>query len=208
VFALHQLTEFSGIGATAARCSVAFNANDAEKEECEKSAAGGWRLFDHVPGFPTKDGRPVEMLTFRESEQRRAAEQIARGCFPGRWDGFAKSRRYVPTPLEAFIRFGRERAPDLSAVPPGPALDTALIDYAEHRLLMIDNVLHFFGPEGFAQFTEAVDNDAHAAVMAKLKQRMGDRRFVGAAKPSYVLLVRDPLAVKPCWAERAMKEAV
>jgi hypothetical protein len=206
LFALQQLTEFSGIGATAARCSLAFNASDAEKERCEKSAAGGWRLFDHLPGFPkTKDGRPVEMLTFRESELRRAKEQIARGCFPGRWDGFASSGRTSPTPLEAFIRFGEERAPDVSAIPRGPALDKALIDYAEHRLLMIDNVLHFFGPEGFAQFTQAVDNDAHGALIRKLEQRMAEPRFVGAANPAYVLLVRDPLTVKPCWAHRAMK---
>ena len=142
VAAVQQLT---GMGTTMVNCTIGgLDASPEELERCEKQAAEAGRLFDR---FPTADGKPREFLTPREQREREAQQAIAKGCFGGRWDGYATNSSYDLT-LEDYLRFARNSAGKLQGVPPGPELDKRLLTFAQSRLLQIDNALQFYCETG------------------------------------------------------------
>ncbi|HEY0131367.1 MAG TPA: hypothetical protein VGB57_08170, partial [Allosphingosinicella sp.] len=202
IFDPEMLRPFAGMGATVARCVLAFGATDEELEKCEKDAAEGGRLFEHIPLFAPKDGRPREYLTPRESEARRAAQKVARGCVSGRLapDGSENLS------MDIFRRFG-ERAPSKSLeLPPGPDRDAALVAYALDRLNLIEVSLDSFGEPGFAALRQAVAGDDHEAVLELLRRRLEDREFrrrTGSNTSADIeLLVSRPTGLRPCRAKR------
>jgi Zn-dependent protease with chaperone function len=206
VFALSQLREFRGVGAIAWRCTFALTAGPAVQEQCEKAAGEGVRLLDHLPAFAGKDGGSLALPTFRETEQSRLAEWIAAGCYSGRWDGVAASGRDSPTPFSAYLEFAATGAPELAALPAGPQRDEALVEYAELRLLLVDNASHFFGEEGLKRFYDALHGEPHRLAVAALAQRLADPAFAGGLptndRADFTLLARQPLTLKPCWLKR------
>jgi hypothetical protein len=161
-------------------------------------------MLDQLPLFRRSDGKPREYLTQAQKDERQFAGQIARGCFDGRWDGFEKGSWSPPNPLETYLRFGPEGASRLQDVPPGPLLDKQLITYAETRLLLMENSLHFFGESGLASFNQAVDSADHRAAIATLNSRIKDPAFFADVAPldraNITLLARRGPAVRPCWA--------
>jgi Zn-dependent protease with chaperone function len=191
LFDLATARQFSGVGATYAGCVFAFNASAAEKEQCEKQAADASRLFAHLPGMGALSGKMREVAT-----------DVPRGCFDGRWDGAARGSASPPNTLATYLRFGAEGTKRFAGLGPGPQLDAALIEYAETRLLLLDNSLHFFGESGLAAFREAVDTDEHRTVVATLASRLQDPEFLSRLSPrtraNISLLAERPLDIRPC----------
>jgi hypothetical protein len=107
-----------------------------------------------------------------------------------------------PNGLATYLRFGPEGTKRIADLAPGPQLDVALIEYAETRLLLLDNSLYFFGESGLAAFRQAVDTDEHHAVMATLASRLQDPTFLSRLSPrkraNITLLARRPLDIRPC----------
>jgi hypothetical protein len=196
LFDLATARQFSGIGATYVGCVVAFNASDEEREQCEKQAAEGWRLFAHIPGMGAASGK------LREETVGEVATEIPRGCFDGRWDGVARGSASPPNGLATYLRFGPEGTKRFAGLAPGPQLDVALIEYAETRLLLLDNSLHFFGESGLAAFRQAVDTDEHRAAVATLANRLQDPTFVSRLssrkRANIRLLAKRPVDIRPC----------
>jgi Zn-dependent protease with chaperone function len=206
VAAIRQLT---GSGDAILSCTIGgLNATEEERERCEKQAAEAGGLFDQV-AFGG-DGKKREHLTPKEQNERDAQAQIARGCFGGRWDGYATSSSYDLT-LDDYLRWAREHPARLQGIPPGPALDEKLLTFGESRLLQIDNALHFFGESGWAAFAAASNTPENDAALDLLAARLQDPQFT---KPIYPrtradleLLVTKRSALKPCWAERVARAA-
>jgi hypothetical protein len=133
---------------------------------------------------------------------REVATDVPRGCFDGRWDGVARGKGSPPNALATYLRFGAEGTKRFAGLNPGPQLDAALIEYAETRLLLLDNSLHFFGESGLAAFREAVDTDEHRAAVATLANRLQDPEFLSRLSPrtraNIGLLAGRPLDIRPC----------
>jgi Zn-dependent protease with chaperone function len=205
VFDTGAVQAIAGMGSVQVQCTVGRFADPspAKGEWCEKQAAEAGRLFDHIP---TADGKPHEHLTFKEEEERRAQQQLTRGCFSGRWDGPNNSSSTYGIELGTYLGFGASGPARLTA-PPGPELDKQLIDYAQTRLLLVDNSLHFFGESGFASFTNALDNDTSRAAIDLLAKRLKDPAFTARLSPreraELQMLVAKPLTLRPCWAQPA-----
>jgi hypothetical protein len=209
VFDIAGVQQIAGLGNVTVKCTVGrfWDASEEKSEWCEKQAANAGGLFDH---FPTPDGKPREHLTFKEAEERRAQEQLKRGCFGGRWDGYGTNSSYSLT-LDDYLRFARQSPAKLQGIPPGPEFDKKLLTFAESRLLQIDNALHFFGPSGHAAFVSAADTPDNQAAIAQLAARLRDPAFTKPLNPrqrtDFQLLAAKPLTVKPCWAERVQSAA-
>ena len=204
VTAIRQLT---GSGTTIVSCTIGgLDSTEEERERCEKQAAEAGHLFDQVPFGG--DGKRREYLTPREQEERRAQEQVKRGCFGGRWDGYSTGSSYDLT-LDDYLRFARVGPDKLQGVPSGPELDERLLTFGESRLLQVDNALHFFGESGFAAFASAADTpDNHAALdllAARLKDPQFTRPLSARTRAELELLVTKRSALKPCWAERVAR---
>lgn len=206
VAAIRQLT---GTGSTLVECTIGgLDATEEEREQCEKKAAQAGALFDQVPFGG--DGKAREHLTFKETEQRRAQEQLNRGCFGGRWDDYATNSSYDLT-LDDYLRWAREAPYKVQGISPGPVLDEKLLTFGQSRLLQIDNALHFFGASGGAAFASAADNPANDAALDLLAARLKDPQFTRPLSPreraELELLVTKRMALKPCWAERVARAA-
>jgi Zn-dependent protease with chaperone function len=212
LFAMEGVRQFAGIGAVAFRCGIGgLDATADERERCEKQAVEAGRLFEHVPGFGTVDGKPREYLTFREQAARDDAAQLARGCFPGRWGGMEHGRAYNQE-LSTYLRFASEGAARVDGLPPGPARDKALVNYAQVRVLMIDNSLHFFGESGLSDFNAAIATLANDALLNELGTRMKAPDFTATLdrgdKVSFTLLANRGTALRPCWGESKASKAL
>ena len=209
VFDIAGVQQIAGLGNVTVKCTVGrfWDASEEKGEWCEKQAANAGGLFDH---FPTPDGKPREHLTFKESEERRAQEQFKRGCFGGRWDGYATSSSYYLT-LDDYLRFARQSAAKLQGVPPGPELDKRLLTFAQSRLLQVDNALHFFGQSGFTAFASAADTPENQAALDFLAARLKDPTFTKPLSPrervELQLLATKRLDLKPCWEGRVQAAA-
>ena len=206
LFDVAQVKQLTGMGTTMVSCTIGgLNATPEEREKCEKQAAEGGRLFDHIP---TPDGKPREFLTPRESREKEAQAVIERGCFGGRWDGYATNHNYDLT-LDDYMRFARQGSAKLQGVPPGPERDKRLLTFAESRLLQIDNALHFFGESGHVAFVSAADTPDNQAALDLLAARLKDPQFGEPLYPRHraelELLAGKRLALKPCWAERVAR---
>lgn len=196
LFALATARQFSGLGATYARCTFAFNASAEFKERCEQQADAAWRLFLRTSPLRRDNGMvPGQSL-------REVATEVRRDCFAGRWGGIARGSTSPPNALATYLRFGPDGTKRLAGLAPGPQLDAAVIQYAETRLLLLDNSLHFFGEPGLAAFRQAVDTDEHRAVMATLANRLQDPAFLSRLSPrkraNLRLLAKRPLDIRPC----------
>lgn len=207
LFDVAAIRQLSGSGTTLLNCTIGgIDATEEELERCEKQAAEAGGLFDEV-AFGG-DGKKREHLTPKEQEERRGQEQVERGCFAGRWSGFATSSNYDLT-LDDYLRFARTGPAKLDGVPPGPQLDEKLLTFAESRLLQIDNALHFFGEFGFAAFADATNSPENQAVLDLVAQRLQDPEFAKKVPPrkraELELLVTKRSELKPCWAERVAK---
>ena len=207
IFNIAGVEQIAGLGNVTVQCTVGrfFDPSEEKGEWCEKQAAESGRMLDHIP---TRDGKPREFLTFKEQEERRAQEQVKRGCFGGRWDGYATSSSYNLT-LDDYLRFARIGPDKLQGIPPGAELDKRLLTYAESRLLQVDNALHFFGESGFAAYASAADTPENAATLDLLAARLKDPTFTkplnARRRAELELLVTKRLALKPCWAERVAR---
>jgi hypothetical protein len=204
LFDVAAVRKITGIGSVAAQCTVGrfWDPSEEKSEWCEKQGANAGRLFDHIP---TLDGKPREYLTSTEEEVRRAQEQLERGCFNGRWDGFSQSSSDYGVELGSYLRFGTAGPARLTASP-GPELDKQLVDYGQTRLVLIENSLHFFGEGGLSGFNHAVDNVDNQVPLKLLSQRLKDPAFAATLEPmdriELELLVSKPLSIKPCWANQ------
>ena len=196
LFALATARQFSGLGATYVRCTFAFKASDGMKERCEQQAADAWRLFLRTSPMRSDSrmgvGQPM----------REVANEVRRDCFDGRWDGIARGSIFPPNSLATYLRFGPEGTKRLAALAPGPQLDAALVEYAETRLLLLDNSLHFFGESGLAAFREAVDTTEHRAAVATLANRLQDPTFLSQLssrrRANIRRLASRPFDIRPC----------
>lgn len=210
LFDVAEVRQITGMGTTLVKCTIgSIDATDEELEWCEKQAAESGRLFDQVPTLGG-DGKQREYLTPREQREREAQAVVERGCFGGRWDGYATGSSYGMT-LGDYLRFARQGPAKLQGLASGSELDKQLLTFGESRLLQIDNALHFFGESGFAAFASAADTPENAAALDLLAARLKDPQFT---KPLYPrdradleLLVSKRLALKPCWAERVQAAA-
>jgi hypothetical protein len=211
LFAMEGVRQFAGLGAVMARCSIGgLKATPEEAERCEKQAAEAGRLFEHVPGFGTVDGKPREYLTFREQAARDDAAQLARGCVPGQWGGMEHGRP-SDQKLSTYVAFGSKGPAALDGIPPGPERDKALINYGSVRRIMIDNSLHFFGLSGLSEFNAAISTPENDALVAEIAERMKAPDFTAQldrrGKVDFALLASRGTALRPCWAERELKPA-
>jgi Zn-dependent protease with chaperone function len=206
LFAMEGVKQFAGLGAVMTRCTIGgLKATPEEAERCEKQAAEGERLFEHVPGFATADGKPREYLTFREKEALDDASQLARGCFPGRWGGMKHSGYAYDQKLSTYVGFGSKGPDALANLAAGAERDKALLNYAQVRVLMIDNSLHFFGESGLSDFNAATATPANDALLDELSARIKDPTFTASLghsdRLSVTLLANRRTELRPCWGE-------
>jgi hypothetical protein len=100
----------------------------------------------------------------------------------------------------------------VDGLPPGPARDKALVNYAQVRVLMIDNSLHFFGESGLSDFNAAIANLANDALLNELGTRMKAPDFTATLdrgdKVSFTLLANRGTALRPCWGESKASKAL
>jgi Zn-dependent protease with chaperone function len=206
LFAMEGVKQFAGLGAVMTRCTIGgLKATPEEAEKCEKQAAEAGRLFEHIPGFATVDGKPREYLTFREKEARDDAAQLARGCFPGRWGGMKHSGYAYDQKLSTYVGFGSKGPDALANLAAGAERDKALLNYAQVRVLMIDNSLHFFGESGLSDFNAATATPANDALLDELSARIKDPTFTASLghsdRLSVTLLANRRTELRPCWGE-------
>lgn len=199
LFSFGGLHAWDGLGRTYQGCVLGFNNTDKDWEKCDQSAIDAGHLFDHIPGM---ENVAANMKTPKQRNESEFAAGVARGCFDGRWDGARPFHGQPPNPLDLYLRFGQEGTNRLQGAAPGPQLDEKLKDYAETRLLLLDNSLYFFGESGAAAFSHAVDTPAHAAVLATLEQRVKDPAFLKGESPqqkaNITLLAQRGTALRPC----------
>lgn len=202
LFNFGGLRAWNGLGATYAGCVLGFNNTEEEWEACDQSAVDAAHLFDHIPGMR---GVSARMKTPKQQDQVDTREHIARGCFGGLWDGPANGRR-SPNPLSGYLRFGQAGTAKVQSATPGPELDARLKDYAETRLLLVDNILHFFGEGGLATFNEVVSTPQHDAVLQSIGERVKDPAFLKGESPrkkaNIILLAERGSQLRPCWTLR------
>jgi hypothetical protein len=202
-----SLRDWSGAGAVMATCENPVGRTEAKADWCEQQAADAGKLFGHLPGV---GNGMSHMLTFKQQQAKDAADDVARGCYGGMWDGFARSRSGA-APLDNYMRFAAEGTQRLQGIPPGPQLDAKLKDYAEVRMLLMDNIAHFYGDFAFAAFSSSLDTESHRAALAMLAEREKDPTFLKGEFPrqkaNLILLARRGTALKPCWLEKPQEQS-
>ncbi|MEO7240983.1 MAG: M48 family metalloprotease [Sphingomicrobium sp.] len=192
----------SGAGQVLVKCTIRLHPSAEVDEECERLALDFKRREDAVTPHLGPKRDPDAYLTQREKARRATIADVARGCFAGRWDANAGTTSAPPNPLNVYLAFGPAGAAPLAAVAPGAERDRRLIDYAQTRLLLIDNSLHFYGEPGLAAFNAAVDRPDHQAALAALAERVRSGDFLraqsAADQASIILLARQGPALRPC----------
>lgn len=156
----------------------------------------------------TRLGLPDYGAIQRASDREVIDSLLARRCFhsvhdmtPAALTGPPQGKRYNMQP-------GRMSSAALTSVepllrmPPGPERDRKLRDYADFRLLMIENALYFNGPAELETLNANYHRDDHDRVIALLGERLKDPGFTTGAFPNTIaklrVLAASPFEALPC----------